>query len=87
MAYKLGIEIGTIKNIDGEDYILSMDNGEKQLWLPVSGLKVEKQKCSGCGYEGDALDRHHVDGRKNSDRTILLCANCHRELHAREGYK
>jgi hypothetical protein len=38
--------------------------------------------CSLCGYVGPAIDRHHIHGRKNSNVTIKVCANCHRELHA-----
>jgi hypothetical protein len=41
-----------------------------------------KEECVRCGYVGPALDRHHIHGRKNSDETIVLCANCHREVHA-----
>lgn len=43
-----------------------------------------KMKCERCGYKGVALDRHHIHGRKVSSETIVLCANCHREVHAGE---
>ena len=43
--------------------------------------KCEQRKCSRCGYSGIALDEHHIHGRKISDETIILCSNCHRELH------
>lgn len=44
--------------------------------------RKEKSACVRCGYVGPALDAHHVHGRKISDETIVLCANCHREIHA-----
>ena len=38
--------------------------------------------CSlGCGYVGIAIQKHHIHGRKNSDETIRVCANCHVEIH------
>ena len=42
---------------------------------------MEEKRCVACGYDGPALDRHHIHGRKNSDKTVFLCANCHREQH------
>lgn len=75
------------KIIDGEEYILSNRHNGKELWLPAAGLKIEKRKCAKCGYSGVALDEHHIHGRKNSDETIILCANCHREYHMKYGYK
>ena len=48
------------------------------------GRRQPKDQCVRCGYQGIALDRHHVHGRKHSDETIILCANCHREVHAGE---
>ena len=50
--------------------------------LGTKNQRTVKEQCSKCGYRGPALDWHHVDGRKKSDRTIVLCANCHREAHA-----
>ena len=48
------------------------------------GNKCSVKKCVCCGYGGIALDAHHVHGRKNSDITICVCSNCHREIHAGE---
>jgi hypothetical protein len=39
--------------------------------------------CTCCGYDGPAIEQHHVYGRKNSNITIDLCANCHAERHGR----
>lgn len=48
----------------------------------LKGLDIQvTPRCSNCGYQGSALDKHHIDGRKVSNKTIWLCANCHRELH------
>lgn len=89
--YSLGIKGKKIKItkkiIDGVEYMLSYSDGDKELWIASDGLKINNPKCSKCGYEGVALDKHHVKGRKNSDETILLCSNCHRELHMEKGYK
>jgi hypothetical protein len=74
------------KMIDGVEYVLCTRDGENELWLPAAGLVIVPPKCSNCGYSGVALDKHHVHGRKNSDETITLCANCHRELHMEKGY-
>ena len=72
------------KMIGGEEHILCDVTAD--LWLPVAGLEIER-KCSRCGYSGVALDGHHIHGRKNSNETILLCSNCHREYHFEVGYK
>jgi hypothetical protein len=86
--YKAGKNVSMeIKIIDGELHCLSCVIDGKELWIPVSGMKIENPKCSKCGYEGIALDKHHVHGRKNSEETIYLCSNCHRELHNEIGYK
>lgn len=37
--------------------------------------------CPLCGYNGLAMQNHHIYGRKNSDITIRICANCHYEIH------
>ena len=37
--------------------------------------------CPLCGYNGSSMQNHHVHGRKNSDITIRICANCHYEIH------
>lgn len=44
----------------------------------------EKKHCCRCNYSGVALDWHHIHGKKFSDETIVVCSNCHRELHAGE---
>jgi hypothetical protein len=87
MYVKLGFDPSIIKIIDGEEYILSCIMDGNELWLPISGTKIKQPSCSKCGYSGVALDEHHIHGRKKSDETILLCSNCHRELHNEKGYK
>lgn len=88
--YTLGINGKKInirrKIFDGVEYMLSDSDGETELWIASGGMKINS-KCAKCGYDGVSLDKHHVKGRKNSDETILLCANCHRELHMEKGYK
>lgn len=84
---KLNFDPSLTKEINGEQYIFCCAMNGKELWLPVSGLKIEARKCASCGYSGVALDDHHIHGRQNSNETITLCANCHRELHMTQGYK
>jgi Zn ribbon nucleic-acid-binding protein len=84
MAYALtkkSSNLITEKIIDGEKYFLCDKNDDVELWISANGLAVKERACSKCGYSGPALDRHHIHGRKNSDVTIDLCSNCHRELH------
>jgi transposase-like protein len=89
--YALGnkrIEVRT-KTVDGIEYCLSATIGKQEIWMPIEGMIMredEKPKCSKCGYDGVALDKHHIHGRKNSDETVILCANCHREYHRENGY-
>jgi hypothetical protein len=66
--------------IDGEKYCLCDIVDGREIWLRLEPLP--QPSCSICGYQGVALDRHHVHGKKVSCETILVCANCHRELHA-----
>jgi ribosomal protein S27AE len=91
MSKKLGAKGQAInikrKIVEGKEYMLSFSDGGKELWIAAEGMKVNNPKCSKCGYEGVALDKHHVKGRKNSNETVLLCSNCHRELHMADGYK
>ena len=43
--------------------------------------ELDKMTCELCGYCGVAIEKHHIDGRKNSDRIIKICSNCHLEIH------
>lgn len=89
MSYTLGSKRIDVerKMIDGEEYLLSCVIDGKELWMPAAGLEIIKRACVKCGYSGVALDEHHIHGRKNSDETVTLCANCHREHHMTYGYK
>ena len=48
--------------------------------------RIEKMKCSRCGWSEGSCDLHHIHGRKienphqHSNLTIL-CPNCHRLAH------
>jgi Zn ribbon nucleic-acid-binding protein len=68
------------KVFDGVEYWLCDRNDDIELWIKAPDDK--ESECVRCGYKGAALESHHVYGRKNSDVTILLCANCHKEKHA-----
>lgn len=54
----------------------------KKLHFDDSDKPATKNLCTQCGYEGPAIDHHHIHGRKYSNETIVVCANCHREIHA-----
>lgn len=42
--------------------------------------------CVICGYSDNLiiLEKHHIAGRNNSDITITVCPNCHRELSRKQ---
>ena len=44
-------------------------------------IKRANIKCAICDWDKTTLDMHHIHGRKNSDITIRVCCNCHREIH------
>lgn len=76
---------GYIKNKQATQKLaLNFQNGQYaadiNLWITLS--RPSGGKCLLCGYSGVALDDHHIHGRKNSDETIRICSNCHREIHA-----
>jgi hypothetical protein len=75
-----GRNLITTKIFNGELYALMDKNEEQEVWLRV--VPPEISSCERCGYQGPAIDEHHVYGRKNSDEVVNLCSNCHRELHA-----
>lgn len=66
--------------IDGQLYARMEKGDEVEIWLKITPPAT--RKCIRCGYDGVAIDDHHIYGRGNSDETIPLCSNCHRELHA-----
>jgi hypothetical protein len=67
------------KQVDGAKFALCDVVNGKELWIALPD--ESPPHCSRCGYQGTALQRHHVYGRKVSEETILLCANCHVEIH------
>ena len=70
----------TTKIFNGDLYALMDKSEDQEVWLKIVPPTIST--CERCGYQGPAIDRHHIDGRKNSDETVYLCSNCHRELHA-----
>jgi hypothetical protein len=54
---------------------------ESSMWNSKQKKKrLYKKKCRFCGYDGVAIEEHHVYGR-NDKKKIVVCCNCHRELH------
>jgi len=84
MSWKLGEKgknLITTKVIEGQLYArCDIHEDGTEIWLQV--IPLEDDKCPLCGYSGYSLDTHHIHGRKFSDETIEICANCHREVHA-----
>ena len=71
-----------IKEIQERNLCSSCVKWEKK-HLEDLGKEVRAEyTCTQCGYEGVATDLHHIHGRKNSNITIRVCCNCHREIHA-----
>jgi len=54
---------------------------EKKHHEELMNEEIRSQTCPLCGYVGVAIDSHHIHGRKNSNETINICCNCHREIH------
>jgi hypothetical protein len=74
-----GNDLIRTKVINGDLYAYCMTREDgKEIWLKVD---TGQPSCELCGYEGP-LQQHHVHGRKNSNETIVICANCHAEIHA-----
>ena len=73
-----------VLRVDPEIIKRRKEIGTKLLWemMTFFGGCTKYKTCSLCGYSGAAIDSHHVHGRKVSDETIVVCANCHREIHA-----
>jgi len=79
------------------DYVRERRRRYKRQLLELKGGKCEKCGYSNCEA---ALEFHHIDEKEDRisrlynrgwkrlvgeiDKTILLCANCHREQHAKE---
>lgn len=55
---------------------------DKERHQQLQAQSIMEHTCSLCGYSGPAIDNHHIHGRKVSNETIRVCANCHREIHA-----
>ena len=51
-------------------------------WEKKHHEEIMYRKCTLCGYRGAAIDEHHIHGKSISNETIVVCCNCHRELHA-----
>jgi len=68
------------KKVGGTLYALMGRNNDKEVWLKVAIPKIPK--CPICGYSGYSMEKHHLYGRKFSNKKIEICVNCHREIHA-----
>ena len=75
-----GKNLITTKKFNGKMYALMDKDEEQEVWLLI--VPPEVSTCERCGYQGAGIDKHHIDGRKNSNEVVDLCSNCHRELHA-----
>ena len=85
----------------------SLSSAESRRNKRVKAMGLKGSECLACGYNtcSDALEFHHVNGKKDKidsktylvfdgsfekikekiKNCILLCANCHRELHHSRG--
>jgi len=78
------------------EMLFSTENksGKKEIKLPCeNGTVMHFQtpnpkfpKCERCGYVGPAIQGHHVLGRRNSNKVINVCNNCHTELHIGDNF-
>jgi hypothetical protein len=67
----------------GSDF-LEKETYRKTIQKFIRDRKVSKC-CFACGEtNADALEKHHLEGRNNSDRLIELCKNCHAEITAEQ---
>lgn len=54
---------------------------EVRLRKALERLGADEPKCAHCPEtDPQALQKHHVAGRRYGDATILECANCHAKL-------
>lgn len=73
----------------------SLDNPQSLLDLSKRTIsKILKRAnigCSICGWNKATCDIHHIverssNGSNNSDNLIIICPNCHREIHSNKEY-
>ena len=57
---------------------------EESKWL--EDILSKDGCCLICGYNENPLilEKHHIAGKHNSDLTITVCPNCHRELSKKQ---
>jgi RNA-directed DNA polymerase len=58
--------------------------------LPIKGklARIQNHRCPVCGesiHNGEEIHEHHIYGRKNSDKVILLHLYCHQQVTASKG--
>jgi len=54
--------------------------------IRLKAIAEKGGKCERCGYDRctDALEFHKIDPKKKGlSNNLLLCANCHREIHVK----
>lgn len=50
--------------------------------------RIQNHRCPVCGesiHNGEEIHEHHIDGRRNSDKVILLHLYCHQQVTAAKG--
>jgi hypothetical protein len=69
---------------DGSDFFVNRNTYRKTIQKFIRERKASCC-CFVCGETNAAvLEKHHLEGRNNSDRLILLCKNCHAVITAEQ---
>jgi hypothetical protein len=71
-----------INSLISKGFIFISEQSDETVYRLLN-KKNSPDGCLFCGYKGCAIDRHHYPIRRKNggEKTIDLCANCHREFH------